>query len=1196
MGKNWEKFVLLSWKNWKLQYRRPIQTFVEIIAPVIFCFLLVLIRSLVDPELHEELVFKPFCTLPIPTDDTSEIISYVCPNSEPDELTRFASKMTKFKGLRSLRDDSNDTDDEDIDFSSFNLLYSPRSEALRSAMDFFSIGPLFGEVIEFEDSAALLDYFVNNSTNTTFAAIQFDDSYLGLTNLNEIDNLKVSIRFPGETRINLDPYNIFNWRTNLIYPIFQVPGPRQYKISTGGAPSYYGEGFLAVQHILTMAVILGRNNLSYDNLPEVGTWLLSHTPPQIEMRRFPYSEWYEDMLLTALESMIGIIMMLSFVYTAINNVRAITTEKEKQLKEAMKIMGLPNWLHWTAWFVKSFIFLFISAIFIVVLLKVRWYSNTDFTVFTYADPLVMLLFLLFYICATITFCFAISVFFSKANTAATIAGMAWFLSYAPYLFMQQNYDSISLTSKLAASLGSNTAMAFGFQVMLMYEGTGEGIQWSSIFKPNTPDDQLTLGLLMVMLAVDSVLYLSVALYIEAVFPGEYGVAKRWYFLFTSEFWCGQPRYKGIENLNNEPEAANTGEYFEVEPRNLRAGIEIRNLRKITVLLGHNGAGKTTTMSMLTGLLTPNSGTAKVNGYDIRTNMGGVRQSLGLCPQHNIIFDELTVAEHLYFYSKLKGLSKGTVQSEIDKYVRLLELEPKRNAKSQTLSGGMKRKLCVGIALCGNSKIVMLDEPTAGMDPSARRALWDLLQTQKRRTMLLTTHFMDEADLLGDRIAIMAGGELQCCGSSFFLKKKYGAGYSLIMDKSKECNVSRVTALLRKYIPDIEVHGNVGSELTYLLVENQSSVFEPMLRELENHSKELGVQGYGISLTTLEEVFMKVGADHGQEEIYNESPVQNGSPPDVAKNNMDLNGDTKINIAVRAHYTGGWGLLGNQFVAMTIKKLISNLRSWILLSIQIAMPVLFLIIAIVVSRTNQDTGNLPAMPLTLNRFENPITVVQNISDSNNYANIYQNVLTDLNHHVQYVDNITGEMIELSRTTPNTVRRRYIAGASFDTGSILGVSVPSITTWFNNDPYHSPAIALGLVLNAMFRQMLNCSTCGIEFTNSPLPFTATTQVNRLLSGQNMGFQLAFNIAFSMAFVSSFYVLFTVRENVSKSKHLQFVSGVKVYVFWVTALLCDMVTYLITVIALLITLAAFQEDGFSTANEIGESVYNFGKQLRR
>lgn len=99
----------------------------------------------------------------------------------------------------------------------------------------------------------------------------------------------------------------------------------------------------------------------------------------------------------------------------------------------------------------------------------------------------------------------------------------------------------------------------------------------------------------------------------------------------------------------------------------------------------------------------------------------------------------------------------------------------------TLSGGMKRKLSVGIALCGGSRVVFLDEPTSGMDPGARRLVWDLLQKERiGRTILLTTHFMEEADLLGDRIAIMANGVVQCCGSSLFLKRKYGEVVPVIL--------------------------------------------------------------------------------------------------------------------------------------------------------------------------------------------------------------------------------------------------------------------------------------------------------------------------------------------------------------------------------------------------------------------------------
>lgn len=261
--------------------------------------------------------------------------------------------------------------------------------------------------------------------------------------------------------------------------------------------------------------------------------------------------------------------------------------------------------------------------------------------------------------------------------------------------------------------------------------------------------------------------------------------------------------------------------------------------------------------MLTGMISPTSGTAIVNGKDIRKDINAVRTSIGICPQHNILFDDLTVREHIEFFSQLKGLPKIDCDREVEKYVKLLKLENKIDERSSSLSGGMKRKLSVGIALCADSKVVLFDEPSSGVDPSARRALWDLLQQEKKgRTVLLSTHHMDEADVLGDRIAIMAVGKLKAVGSAFFLKKQFGVGYHLVCVKNSSCDATRVTNLLRKYIPDLKIETEIGTELSYLLSEQNVSVFQEMLQDLESNSVELDLESYGISLTTLEEVFLK----------------------------------------------------------------------------------------------------------------------------------------------------------------------------------------------------------------------------------------------------------------------------------------------------------------------------------------------------
>ncbi|KAK5909181.1 hypothetical protein CesoFtcFv8_003133 [Champsocephalus esox] len=327
-----------------------------------------------------------------------------------------------------------------------------------------------------------------------------------------------------------------------------------------------------------------------------------------------------------------------------------------------------------------------------------------------------------------------------------------------------------------------------------------------------------------MLMIDAGVYGVLTWYIEAVHPGMYGLPRPWYFPLQRSYWSGSGRVEtwdwpwcggGAARLSvmEEDQACAMDQRrseemrgIEEEPSHLSLVVCIDKLTKVyktgsklaldklslnlhenqvVCFLGHNGAGKTTTMSILTGLFPPTSGSATIYGHDIRTDMERIRQNLGMCPQHNVLFDKLSVEEHLWFYSRLKGMAEEDIRKEMDKMIVDLELSKKRHSLVQTLSGGMKRKLSVAIAFVGGSRAVILDEPTAGVDPYARRAIWDLILKYKQgRTILLSTHNMDEADLLGDRIAIISHGKLKCCGSPLFLKSTYGDGYKLTLVKKQ----------------------------------------------------------------------------------------------------------------------------------------------------------------------------------------------------------------------------------------------------------------------------------------------------------------------------------------------------------------------------------------------------------------------------
>lgn len=596
--------------------------------------------------------------------------------------------------------------------------------------------------------------------------------------------------------------------------------------------------------------------------------------PQLIVQRYPFPEYVNDILGLILEFAIPIIFMVAFLYSAINNIKYIAIEKELQLKEAMKIMGLSSYLHWIAWFTKCILFQIVIISIVTGLVKIPFESQGGLAVFTHTDWSVLWVFFFLYSLAGVTFSFMMSTFFAKANVAAIAGAVAWLFMLNPYSIININYDSIGLWPKIGASLLVNSGMGFGFKVLGRYESAMIGVQWYNLFTPVTPDDDMTLGYVMLALLTASFIQMILALYIEKVKPGEFGVAEPWYFPVSIRYWRGSSA-KGNESINAIPMQRNPN--YEDEPSNKNAGIKIRGLRKvygnkvavnnlnlniyeneITVLLGHNGAGKSTTMGMLTGLFSPSQGTALINGLDIRNDLNKIRGSLGLCPQHNVLFNELTVREHIIFFSKLKGIkNKNEIENQIKKYVDLLGLEPKMNAQSSTLSGGMKRKLSIGIALCGNSKIVMCDEPSSGMDPAARRALWDLLIQEKQgRTVLLTTHFMDEADILGDRIAIMADGELKTVGTSFFLKKRFGVGYRLTLVKKPLCNPNTVTQFLSRYIRNISVESNIGTELSYILPEEKTRHFRRIFKDLEDNLDVLKVLSFGLSLTTMEEVFLK----------------------------------------------------------------------------------------------------------------------------------------------------------------------------------------------------------------------------------------------------------------------------------------------------------------------------------------------------
>jgi len=211
------------------------------------------------------------------------------------------------------------------------------------------------------------------------------------------------------------------------------------------------------------------------------------------------------------------------------------------------------------------------------------------------------------------------------------------------------------------------------------------------------------------------------------------------------------------------------------------------------LLGFNGAGKSTTISMITGMQKPSSGSVYIDGKNVAMELDSLRKQMGVCPQHNMLWGQLTVRAHLLLFGRLRGLSDEIMEAQMETLLEELEMSDVIDTMAKDLSGGQKRKLMVMQAFLGDPTFVLLDEPTAGVDIESRTAIHNLIIRQKKgKLIILTTHHMHEADMLSDYIAIMADGKIMEEGTATQLKAEHGSGtkFHLPLDSVKEIDLRK----------------------------------------------------------------------------------------------------------------------------------------------------------------------------------------------------------------------------------------------------------------------------------------------------------------------------------------------------------------------------------------------------------------------
>lgn len=707
---------------------------------------------------------------------------------------------------------------------------------------------------------------------------------------------------------------------------------------------YADSGFLSLQASLHAASLSAARNRSAGSAEHVR---LSSGPAPL--RAYVSDPFFEAVGNGAFYFVVGFLGLVQ------NLLQAIVHEKEKRVKEGMQMMGLSSSAYFFGWYVTYTT---------VALLPCGLVSATAGAVgfFDGVPGSALFALLTLYAQSLIAFCFISSTFFDRAKTAAQLGTLVNAILFAPSLLLGPG--SPAWAALVAALMSSPVAFAQGYAALSRADKLGNGLIW---FDVSFDQGQLSFGLSLLCLLVNIGWCFIGAWYADKACSGEHTAGRNPLFCCRVRVERRPPTYDsvggdddvemrpfGSDNESDRKDALR-GDGASIRIENLRkeyrrssgwwacgcvAGKSVRALRglslslrqgEILALLGHNGAGKSTTIHILTGLVAPSSGRVWFDGGDMLANIDAARQVMGVCPQNDVLFEDLTPREHLQFYARLKGVAEGPEAArQVAEKLEQVALADRRNAPARTLSGGQKRRLSLAIALIGNTRVLILDEPTSGVDAAARRRIWALLQRYKQeRTVILTTHHMDEADLLGDRIAILSRGRLRCEGTALALKSQFGIGYKLNISVAEEgSNARGIQELVASSVPGARLDGRTRSDMSFILPYSGVPEFEGLFKALDRHvaasragraegdadakavdrKGRLGVAGYGVSLTSLEEVFLRL-TELDEGDVSDDGKTQSRSNVESDSGSTSSR-DEQIDIGTAAGASSAGGLDGH----------------------------------------------------------------------------------------------------------------------------------------------------------------------------------------------------------------------------------------------------------------------------------------------
>ena len=1115
----WIQYRALMFKNWILWKRKILGSLCEILLPIGAMIIIGLLRMAVPVDEQDSQTFK---------DQVKDAKFLAGGTKDSPFINCLYDQVSQPYGYSIISQDK-----DYVDFMKSKVASS--IAGLNRGIEFEHVD--FDSISKFED-------YITGSNYEDKKKICF-----GVYMKSSNSRYEVRIRYNVTNPIT-EKGDRLGENVNIFNMDFYPPYDDLVIAPTSDLEDFYRYGFLSLMEFT--------NNYFLSKKSESSSMTASFYP----MR---FDDYSEDYFLIGLGYTLVFFLEFSFMIPALRMLSAIVQDKETRTKEIMMMMGLKGSAYWCSWISFYFIVYTFNCVVITIII-------TGMNVFTYSNPGLIFLYFWLFGLSCLAFSVLMSTFFSKSRSAVLVGIPIFLGSY--FVGFAVDDPLMSTNEKAGTALLPCVAFSLGTKVITSLETGQMGM---NVDNPEYLVGNFSHGLYFAMILID-IFYMSVlAAYLEAVWPTEWGVKKPWYFLFTSAFWCPKKRKvnQGIVEKVDWGDAVEPVDHnLETQKENGKAMI-VRGLvkkfdEKVAVdglnldiyegqifgLLGHNGAGKTTTISMLTGLIAPTEGEMSIHGNLLTQNLDKLRENLGVCPQHSVLFPDLTPLEHMALFCMFKGMSdKEKIKQLSLQKLSELELTHKKDTQAQNLSGGQKRKLQLALALIGDSPIVLLDEPTSGMDLTARRHMWDMLKNNKNgRIIILTTHYMEEADVLADRIAIMSQGKLRCCGSSLFLKSRYGVGYYLVMVRNQEAisNTKLIEDFVTSNVDGSKLLTDFHGEITFQLPSASSKQFEGFFTQLDKKFESFGLLSYSMSATTLEEVFLKVA--RGDHEIKNLGSQDSEESPLLEENKFILKEDREQGSLFLKH-----------FKALLKKRVLSTIRDKKSLLFEICIPVCLIIMGLGLMLIPSILKDYSAYELKVSIYSDTQTFYTNADDAG----------------YKYVDNISGvkavktqynnledfsDYIFKQRDLAPKMVASYFFNEADDAAGKYDVAI------FNDQKaIQSYPVAFAAISNQILKGSLG-NDFNIKYYNHPLPITES--MNKL-TGSGDGFVGSLIFSLGFCFIPTGIVLFITKEREVSIKHQHMISGVSLSAYWLSNLLWDTVKHLVTsVIASLIVLA-FQVD---------------------